>query len=132
MFDLGDKGEREDTSSELRQNDDQTSNPNTTTDHNSTESNDTGYISSASSSCHDRYKLITNEYDEDSELPEIRNTFQQTSQIRLLLSHVQALADNIRQYVPLVCFFPRVGKDISLFAVQICLVENSDELVKLL
>ena len=135
MFDSGDKGEREDTSSGLRRNDEQTSNPNSTADRNSTESNDTGYTSSASPGYHDRHKLsVTDEFDEDSELPEIRDTFQQASQTEQSQTSTlsSASTDNIRQYVPLVFFCPRVGKDASLFAVQVCLVENSDELVKVL
>ena len=135
MFDSGDKGEREDTSSGLRRNDEQTSNPNSTADRNSTESNDTGYTSSASPGYHDRHKLsVTDEFDEDCELPEIRDTFQQASQTEQSQTSTlsSASTDNIRQYVPLVFFCPRVGKDASLFAVQVCLVENSDELVKVL
>ena len=78
MFDSDDKGERGGTSSELRKNDEQTSNPNSTADRNSTESNDTGYTSSASPGYHDRHKLsVTDEFDE---LQEIRDTFQQASQ----------------------------------------------------
>ena len=81
MFDTEDKGERDGTSSELRQNNKQTNSLNTTADHNSTESNDTGYTSSASPGYHDRHKLsVTDEFDEDSELPEIRDTYQQASQ----------------------------------------------------
>ena len=135
MFDSGDKGKGEDTSSGLRRNDEQTSNPNSTADRNSTESNDTGYTSSASPSYHDQHKLsVTDEFDEDSELPEIRDTFQQASQTEQSQTSTlsSASTDNIRQYVPLVFFCPRVGKDASLFAVQVCLVENSDELVKVL
>ena len=135
MFDSDDKGERGGTSSELRRNDEQTSNPNSTADRNSTESNDTGYTSSASPGYHDRHKLsVADEYDEDSELPEIRDTFQQASQTEQSQTSTlsSASTDNIRQYVPLVFFCPRVGKDASLFAVQVCLVENSDELVKVL
>ena len=133
MFDSDDKGERGGTSSELRRNNEQTSNPNSTADRNSTESNDTGYTSSASPGYHDRHKLsIADEYDEDSELPEIRDTFQQASQTEQSQTSTlsSASTDNIRQYVPLVFFCLRVGKDASLFAVQVCLVENSDELVK--
>ena len=135
MFDSGDKGESDDTSSELRRSSEQTNNPNSTADRNSTESNDTGYTSSASPGYHDRHKLsVTDEFDEDSELPEIRDTFQQASQTEQSQTSTlsSASTDNIRQYVPLVFFCPRVGKDASLFAVQVCLVENSDELVKVL
>ena len=53
MFDSDDKGERDDTSSELRRNNEQTNSPNSTADRNSTESNDTGYTSSASPSYYD-------------------------------------------------------------------------------
>ena len=135
MFDSDDKGERDDTSSEMRRNNEQTNNPNSTADRNSTESNDTGYTSSASPGYHDRHKLsVTDEFDEDSELPEIRDTFQQASQTEQSQTSTlsNASSDNIRQYVPLVFYCPRVGKDASLFAVQVCLVENSDELVKVL
>ena len=135
MFDSDDKGERDDTSSELRQNNEQTNSANSTADRNSTESNDTGYTSSASPGYHDRHKLsVTDEFDEDSELPEIRDTFQQASQTEQSQTSTlsNASSDNIRQYVPLVFYCPRVGKDASLFAVQVCLVENSDELVKVL
>ena len=48
MFDSDDKGERDDTGSELRRNNEQTNSPNSIADRNSTESNDTGYTSSAS------------------------------------------------------------------------------------
>ena len=48
IFDSDDKGERDDTGSELRRNNEQTNSPNSTADRNSTESNDTGYTSSAS------------------------------------------------------------------------------------
>ena len=132
MFDSDDKGKR---SSELRRNDEQTNNPTSTADRNSTESNNTGYTSSTSPGYHDRHKLsVADEYDEDSELPEIRDTFQQASQTEQSQTSTlsNASTDNIRQYVPLVFFCPRVGKDSSLFAVQVCLVENSEELVKVL
>ena len=135
MFDSDDKGERDDTSSELRRNNEQTNSPNSTADRNSTESNDTGYTSSASPGYHDQHKLsVTDEFDEDSELPEIRDTFQQASQTEQSQTSTlsNANTDNIRQYVPLVFYCPRVGKDASLFAVQVCLFENSDELVKVL
>ena len=123
--------EKEKVSSELRRNDEQTNNPNSTADRNSTESNDTGYTSSASPGYHNQHKLsIADEYDEDSDLPEIRDIFQQASQTEQSQTSTisNASTDNIRQYVPLVFFCPRVGKDSSLFAVQVCLVENSDEL----
>ena len=129
MFDSNDKGERDDTGSELRWNNEQTNNPNSTADRNNTESNDTGYTSSASPGYHDRHKLsITDEFDEDSELPEIRDTFQQASQTEQSQTSTlsNASTDNIHQYVPLVFYCPRVGKDASLFVVQVCLVENSD------
>ena len=135
MFDSDDKGDRDDAGSELRWNNEQTNSPNSTADRNSTESNDTGYTSSASSGYHDRHKLsITDEFDEDSELPEIRDTFQQASQTEQSQTSTlsNATSDNIRQYVPLVFYCPRVDKDASLFAVQVCLVKNSDELVKVL
>ena len=81
MFDSDDKGERDDTGSELRWNNEQTNSPNSKANRSSTESNDTGCTSSASPCYHNRHKLsITDEFDEDSELPEIRDTFQQASQ----------------------------------------------------
>ena len=135
MFDSDDKGERDDAGSELRRNNEQTNSPNSTADCNSTESNDTGYTSSASRGYHDQHELsVTDEFDVDSELPEITDTFQQASQTEQSQTSTlsNASSDNIRQYVPLVFYCPRVGKDASLFAVQVCLLENSDELVKVL
>ena len=71
MFDSDDKGERDDTGSKLRRNNEQTNSPISTADRNSTESNDTGYTSSASPGYHDRHKLsVTDECDEDSDLLE--------------------------------------------------------------
>ena len=137
MFESDDKRESEDLNLEQRRTDDQTSSPSLATDRNSTESNDTGYTSSASPGYHERHKLsITDEFEEDSlpELPEIRNASQQASQTEQsqtsTLSNVSS--DNVRQYIPLVFYSPRVGKDASVFAVQVCLVENSDELIKVL
>lgn len=137
MFESDDKRESEDLNLEQRRTDDQTSSPSLAADRNSTESNDTGYTSSASPGYHERHKLsITDEFEEDSlpELPEIRNASQQASQTEQsqtsTLSNVSS--DNVRQYIPLVFYSPRVGKDASVFAVQVCLVENSDELIKVL
>ena len=80
MFDFDHKRERDDTGSELRWNNEQTNTPDSTADRNSTKSNDTGYTSSASPVYHVWHKFsVTDEYDEDSELPEIKDTFQQTS-----------------------------------------------------
>jgi len=65
MFDSDDKGERNDTGSELRRNNEQTNNPNSTGDRNSTESNNTGYTSSVTPGYHDRHKLsITDEFED--------------------------------------------------------------------
>ena len=134
MFESSDKRESKDLHSEQRS-DDQNSSSSLATDRNSTESNDTGYTSSASPGYHERHKLsVTDEFEEDSlpELPEIRNASQQASQAEQsqtsTLSNVSS--DNVRQYVPLVFYSPRAGKDASVFAVQVCLVENSDELIK--
>lgn len=110
-------------------------------DRNSTESNDTGYTSGASPSYQERRKLSIPEFDEtgsgtgaETETEnELRNipTPQQEVQVDIRQSQTSTTSsDSVRCYVPMVFYCPTVTMDTRLFAVQVCLVENSDELMK--
>ena len=95
------------------------------TDRNSTESNDTGYTSSASPGFQERNKLSTPEPDKQT-----GTSLQQNGNMERSQSQMSTKSEIVKHYIPLVFRASDVGGDFSIFALQICLVENTEELIK--
>lgn len=112
-------------------------------DRDSTESSDTGYTSSTSPGYQERSKepKIIEEFvdnassaESGTSTPKANSNFKKANSIRSVSSVSSISSDTSRYYIPLVFHSPRVNgstqTDTNLFTIQVCLVENSEELIK--
>jgi hypothetical protein len=116
-------------------------------DRDSTESSDTGYTSSSTSPGYTEggHKLSKLRYPDKPDTVEDKGERQESNylggqgstlkSIPSLNSLVSITSDTSRFYIPLVFHSPQVegsgtNHDPNMFSVQVCLVENSDELIK--
>ena len=116
-------------------------------DRDSTESGDTGYTSTSpgysSEQAKQKSKLIMNFHQEEDEEEMARDVFSLKDSTKFdsvlpltpIGSRVSVSSETSRCYVPLVFHSPKVegtgvNHDPNQFSVQVCLVENSEELIK--